>query len=1258
MQRRISRSDRPPANTLTSVPPGAESVAGRYVLLRELGAGGVGSVHLAHDRQTGESLALKKLSRVDAKSVLRFKREFRSLATIQHPNLVRLYDLEREPDGQWFLTMEYVPGVDLISYLRPDEAQPPDWNIHGTRVIATFHQLARGVSALHGAGMLHRDLKPSNVLVTDERVLVLDFGLVLDLDARDARVTEEGMVSGTPAYMAPEQACAKPLDEAADWYAFGVMLYEVLAGELPFDGPMMQIMRHKIDRDPQPIEALEPDAPRVLSDLCMALLRRDPKERPSGAEILARLGASRPPPLRNVMADTTSLTDLHTVAAQIVGRGESLRELRAAQAAAERGQTVALHVRGVSGAGKSALIEHFLQEVESAGAALGGSDVLVLRSRCYEREAMPFKALDSIMDSLVVDLARRDDLTVSHLLPADIQALAQLFPVLERVHAVKKLIGMQRVQSHARSYRQRAEAALRELFARLAQARPLVVWVDDLHWGDLDSVTILRAWLEQNGNVPFLLLLSYRSDEVETSPALRALLAPSELSGERALERYVDVGPLTAADMRALCRERLSKYAQAHAALIERIVEESAGSPFLASQLASLALAKLERGDSELHTLSIDDLVTQTRELLPAEAMNVLAVLAVAGRPMPPKLTLRVAGVLHGGRAVLHALRNMNLVRTRDAETERLVEVYHDRIRVHVYGRLSALELSAIHNGLLRALEQSGRADPDWLHSLALGAGESPLALQYGLTAAERAYTSLAFERAAELYTRCLELCPEGASERATLWRKLGVVLGHAGRGGRAADALLESAKLCQSASEGLELKRMAAAHLVRVGRFEQGDALFDEVMAGAAIRAPRPEGKLIAAGLWERCRLSMRGLSFQRRTVDQVSPAALARIDLLEDLRLATNGHDVLRSVLFATQSLRLALDAGEPKRVVRAFSTAAVLASSGGGEKGDAEALDLLARADALVSELGTAHERMHLNVARAAVHFYAARFREVLEPAAEVERALRELAPDSADATYYFKFATHALRLGALSQLDWKRFRHEFLEARHEAQTTDNVNATLMLSLNESLSDEIAGQPELSIARLDAQHALLPRERFTLLHALHMAAVMQTACATGNPAWAFERVTPLWQAFLGSPLRRSATMVDIVHVLHARLLLDACVRSRTVPGARHEVMKDLKALAAAATGQDIRLRARVAFLQGDRDRALALLAASAEAYLERGFQADVLRDRYAIGRMTGGAQGEQLAEQALAELEAFGSPDPLFHMRVYFPELAGPV
>jgi serine/threonine protein kinase len=121
---------------------------------------------------------------------------------------------------EWIGRSEH-PSVTGRSHLRPRNAPPPDWSTDSERVFSAFRQLACGVNTLHGAGMLHRDLKPSNVLVADQRVVVLDFGLVRGIDQRDPHVSEEGTICGTPAYMAPEQANAHPLSEAVDWYAAG-----------------------------------------------------------------------------------------------------------------------------------------------------------------------------------------------------------------------------------------------------------------------------------------------------------------------------------------------------------------------------------------------------------------------------------------------------------------------------------------------------------------------------------------------------------------------------------------------------------------------------------------------------------------------------------------------------------------------------------------------------------------------------------------------------------------------------------------------------------------------------------------------------------------------------------------------------------------------------------------------------------------------------------------------------------------------------
>ncbi|MEY4578031.1 MAG: hypothetical protein RL701_2734, partial [Pseudomonadota bacterium] len=400
--------------------PATDKDAARYEFLRQLGTGGNGSVYLALDHETGERLALKKLLRIDQKSVLRLKREFRALADLDHPNLVKLYDLWHGRDG-WFLIMEYVEGVDLNTLLAPkpventtasfelavDTAQDTQLpRPSRPELIAVFRQIVLGVQALHAAGLLHRDLKPSNVIVAGERVVVLDFGLVRDMTDAEQAVTLAGTVTGTPAYMAPEQASAAPLSEAADWYAVGVMLYEALSGRLPIDSPrVLELLHAKQMRDATPL-APDPELPEDLAALCMALLRRNPATRPHGPEISARLAAlsaarrSQPAKLPEHGRATQRTSTPKVV---LYGRSHEVAQLRAAlERSRESG--VVVHLHGNSGSGKSALLEHFLAELEER------SDVIVLRGRCYEREAMPFKAIDGVIDALVRHLSRMADI--------------------------------------------------------------------------------------------------------------------------------------------------------------------------------------------------------------------------------------------------------------------------------------------------------------------------------------------------------------------------------------------------------------------------------------------------------------------------------------------------------------------------------------------------------------------------------------------------------------------------------------------------------------------------------------------------------------------------------------------------------------------------------------------------------------------------------------------------------------------------------
>ncbi|KAB2900605.1 MAG: serine/threonine-protein kinase PknK, partial [Kofleriaceae bacterium] len=490
----------------------ADDGSERFVVLDKLGAGGMGVVYRVRDQLDGREVALKTLQGTNARDLYRFKREFRSLCDLIHPNLCALHELHTA-DGDWFFTMELVHGASFIDWVRPSAAPGAPRTrdriradtVQVDRLRPALLQLCDAVHALHISGRLHRDLKPSNVLVeASGRVVVLDFGLVTELEPQILDRTHERAAVGTPAYMSPEQAADCPLTPASDWYSVGAMLYEALTGRRPWEGSADEVMRRKqLDLPPRPLE-LAPSSPPDLDALCMALLAPDPDARPDGHAVLRALDG-QPSPATTAIARTSS-------AGPFVGRTAQLAVLHRAADDARRGG-VAVVVRGASGMGKSALASRFLSELEGA---------LALSGRCYERETVPFKTLDTLIDALTGVLLTLPEPELRAVLPRDITALRRMFPVLRRVPLIAEPAAPGSLTSEPQELRMRAWAALRWMLGQLAARRPLVLCVDDLQWGDLDSVAFLGDLISRADRPPVLVLLLYRSEE-EEAPVIREL---------------------------------------------------------------------------------------------------------------------------------------------------------------------------------------------------------------------------------------------------------------------------------------------------------------------------------------------------------------------------------------------------------------------------------------------------------------------------------------------------------------------------------------------------------------------------------------------------------------------------------------------------------------------------------------------------------------------------------------------------------------
>jgi serine/threonine protein kinase len=1205
----------------------------RFEVRERLGDGGGGVVYRAYDRVLTRDVALKVMRDAQGDGMTRFRSSFAALKRLSHPNLVQLLDLV-EDRGRLLLVMELVEGQELLDYVRHEQrrSQHPLACTHPRfdemRLRTAFLQLAQGLYALHADRKVHRDVKPGNVRVTPEgRVVLLDLDLSYDLDADSGALAFPGdpRPVGTALYMAPEQASERT-SLASDWYSFGVVLYEALTGVVPFRGSDLEILLKKQESAPVAAHDLVADLPRDLSVLASDLLTAHPLSRPAGAEVLRRLGVEE-----ETVSQKLSLTSIVSARPAFVGREHELERLYGALTRA-RHRSYVVRVTGEPGVGKTTLCEELLRRL-----AHGPERTLTLSGNCPRYPDRPHAAIAEPIARLIEALR---DAPSSERLKLGPGAMR----LLERMLGQSALgLDEARVKSgmplDPLEQRFRAIEALRGLFAAVSAARPVVLWLDNYQWADLDTQRLVHAILRSDAPLGLLVVLSEDLEPGQVSATLPSVDEVIALTG------------LTS---------------QAARSLAEHLGERANG-PRLPLRVPyfrdALPLAIQERvryalyfGEAPSESLSLSALLDARVSALSADARRVLELVAVAYDPLPQEAVERASGL---SRALfsrqLATLRVGSLVRCFVLGGEdhvapahgvlaRLIEARAEIPRARSYAQLSAA----------LALRDAGRPSARLLRFQS-ESGDLRAAEKSALCAAQEAERALAFQRAAQLYSLAtsLQQSPHDESSYALRVRHADA-LSNAGWSLAAAEAY-RSAGLLAKAADAIHMRQRSAEHFLRAGEHAVGLEAVRELLGCFAIKLPTSSRIAFWSLVRRRIFLSLRGSGFREFSEGQVSASDLRYVDALWSAGTRLSMVDIMRGGDLLARGLGEALRVGEPQRVARALCTESWTVL--GYKRGYIERMSaLIESARSMVERQPSPLLDGHLKLAEGMAAFARFSVNEATRSVRDAERVFRDGCVDAAweisvAQVYQLIGFTLGARFGdAASKYEqWVQEASERGDLWGYAQLL-TVGAACV-KLGRDLPNEAAEDVRAAVGR------------FRNVDDLHMQHMFQLVASSyielyrGVPR-GLDVIEQRWSQFKRHFFLDVRFARGTLYELRGRSRVLAAKRRKDASLLRGA---DCDAKALLAHGEQPErglahlLLANTAMLRGQTERAAELLQKGTAELEPLGMELWSLSARSALGRLLGGDTGRALTREAEQMLGARGAKQPARIVGMVLPAFA---
>ncbi|MCX7923197.1 MAG: protein kinase [Clostridia bacterium] len=737
----------------------------KYVILEQLGEGGMGSVVKAYDVAHKSNVAMKfmkeNVTSTYVEDLIRFKREIEIVSSFNHPNIIKIFDVG-EYQNSPYIVMELLEGEPLSDFLE-----------HGKKIgrenaVEVIRQLADVLDYVHNNGIIHRDLKPGNIFMgkysKEISLKLIDFGMSIIMELGE--ISGEKEVIGTFGYMSPEATgiLNKKVDERSDLYSLGIIFYQLLTGKLPFEGRDVNSLLHQqVALIPEPLRKINPDVPEVLEAIVLKLLMKDPDMRYQSARgLLYDIERYKNGEWNFTPGEKDGKIKL-TYQTTLVAREKEIEKIKTLFNEAKEGRGSLCLISGEAGVGKSRLVEEIRGFVYE-------NDGIFIRGRCLNHENKPpYQPFKDAIDEYITKVLKTENVGKTGRRLKSI--VGDLGGVVTKLNiGIESLIGETKepVELVGDRENQRFLMVVSDFICHLAdEGKVCVLFLDDLQWSDDGSLRLLEEILRKLDSSNLFVVGTYRDNETGKEHRLSRIKSESKLRGYQLEE--IKLSSFSLDDISRLISGVLGEKEEIVGDLAAYILIKSNGNPFFAINILRELVenrtvlwkdGKWEKDIDRLKNMPVSDslinIILKRTEGLSEEQNDLLCKAAIIGREFDIELLYRLSE-LSTDKIVsfIDETIEMQLLE-RGTERGKILFV-HDRVRDAFYYKINANDKRKIHLEIARVIEDMNRGNEEKVifelaHHYYEGGG-SLKTLEYVIYAAARAKSACAMHESIKYYS-------------------------------------------------------------------------------------------------------------------------------------------------------------------------------------------------------------------------------------------------------------------------------------------------------------------------------------------------------------------------------------------------------------------------------------------------------------------------------------------------------------------------